>query len=187
MVCEIRDPETANIAVNAAMTGHLLLSTLHANDASTTFPRLIDLGVEPFLLASSLNIVVAQRLVRRICDKCRESYAVTLEEKLVIEQSEELMRNVKKWSGKDEISSIRLYRGRKCDDCNNTGYSGRIGIFEIFEINQDIRSLIIQKASANIIEEKARSFGMDSMVADGIDKVFQGTTTLEEVILATKT
>jgi type IV pilus assembly protein PilB len=186
MVGEIRDGETASIAVNAAMTGHLLLSTLHANDAATTFPRLIDLSVEPFLLASSLNIVIAQRLVRRICDKCRESYSITPEEKMVIEQSEELTTKAKELGSK-ELSDIRFYRGRKCDDCNQTGYRGRIGIFEIFEINQEIRSLVVQKASSDVIEKTARKFGMNSMAADGLDKVFQGITTLEEVILATKT
>ncbi|MBP9821747.1 MAG: type II/IV secretion system protein [Candidatus Pacebacteria bacterium] len=187
MVGEIRDAETAGIAVNAAMTGHLLLSTLHANDASTTFPRLIDLGVEPFLLASSLNIVIAQRLVRRICDKCRESYPITPEEKLVIEQSAELTIKIQELSKGKSLSDIRFYRGRKCDDCNNTGYRGRIGIFEILEINQDIRSLIVQKSSADVIETKARELGMHSMASDGLEKIFQGVTTLEEVILATKT
>ncbi len=187
MVGEIRDAETAGIAVNAAMTGHLLLSTLHANDAATTFPRLIDLGVEPFLLASSLNVVIAQRLVRRICDKCRESYPITPEEKLVIEQSPELKAKVHELSQGKQLSDVRLYHGRKCDDCNQTGYRGRVGIFELFDINQDIRSLIVQKASSDVIEAKARSFGMQSMAADGLDKAFQGITTLEEVILATKT
>lgn len=186
MVGEIRDSETANISVNAAMTGHLLLSTLHANDASTTFPRLIDLGVEPFLLASSLNMVVAQRLVRRICDKCRESYSLTEEEKLAIEQNPEIKAKVDTLSEGKPLSEVRFYHGTKCADCGNTGYNGRIGIFEIFEINQELRTLIIQKSSADVIQAKAREMGMESMAADGVNKIFQGITTLEEVIRVTK-
>lgn len=187
MVGEIRDSETANIAVNAAMTGHLLLSTLHANDASTTFPRMIDLGVEPFLLASSLNLVISQRLVRRICDKCKESCFLTGEEKLLIEQTTEVHEKFNELSGNKPLDKVIIYRGKKCHDCNDTGYVGRVGIFEIFEINQELQTLIIQKASANIIEAKARSMGMDSMISDGIEKVFAGVTTLEEVIRSTKT
>lgn len=187
MVGEIRDSETANIAVNAAMTGHLLLSTLHANDASTTFPRMIDLGVEPFLLASSLNLVISQRLVRRICDKCKESYALTDEEKILINQNKEVLAKFDELSNGKSLDKIILYRGKKCPDCNQTGYVGRIGIFEIFEINQELQTLIVQKSSANVIETKAREFGMNSMMADGIEKVFRGMTTLEEVIRATKT
>jgi type II secretory ATPase GspE/PulE/Tfp pilus assembly ATPase PilB-like protein len=186
MVGEIRDAETANIAVNAAMTGHLLLSTLHANDAATTFPRLIDLGVEPFLLASSLNIVIAQRLVRRICNRCRESYLLTPEEQLLVEHNPEIKKHLDKFSGNKPLAEVRLYRGGKCDDCNQTGYVGRIGIFEIFEIVQDLRTLIIAKSSADVITAKARELGMESMEADGIEKAFQGITTLEEIVRATK-
>ncbi|OHA59545.1 MAG: hypothetical protein A2589_01635 [Candidatus Vogelbacteria bacterium RIFOXYD1_FULL_46_19] len=186
MVGEIRDTETANIAVNAAMTGHLLLSTLHANDAATTFPRLIDLGVEPFLVASSLNIVIAQRLVRRICDKCRESYVLPAEEQLVINQNPELLAAAVELSGGKAVTDIRLYRGRKCDDCNQTGYQGRIGIFEVFEMNEELRSLVIQKASAGTIEQAARAEGRSSMAVDGLRKAFQGITTLAEIIRVTK-
>ncbi len=186
MVGEIRDAETANIAVNAAMTGHLLLSTLHANDASTTFPRLIDLGVEPFLLASSLNVVIAQRLVRRICDRCRESYLLTDQEQAVIEQSAELKNKVLSLSAGKPLNEIRLYHGVGCEECNHTGYVGRVGIFEVVEITQDLRTLITQKASADVIQAKARELGMESMAADGIEKMFQGITTLSEVVRVTK-
>lgn len=186
MVGEIRDAETANIAVNAAMTGHLLLSTLHANDASTTFPRLIDLEVEPFLVASSVNVVMAQRLVRKICDKCRTSYLLSNDEIAMINNNPEIKKRIEDLSGGKELSSIRLYRGKKCNDCNNTGYTGRVGIFEIFEIGPELRSLITKKASADVIQDQARSMGMQSMASDGIEKVFQGITTLEEVLRATK-
>ncbi len=186
MVGEIRDKETADIAVNAAMTGHLLLSTLHSNDAATTFPRLIDMGIEPFLVASSVNLIIAQRLVRRICEKCRMSYSLT-EKELELLQKEsylaELIRNISK---KEDISKITFYKGAGCKACGGTGYSGRIGIFEVIEVVEEIRPLIIQKASSDVINEKAKELGMISMIHNGILKVFQGITTLEEIIRVTK-
>lgn len=201
MVGEIRDNETAAIAVNAAMTGHLLLSTLHSNDAATVFPRLTDMGIEPFLVSSSVNVVVAQRLVRKICEKCRMSYEIKIKktikqpsnktinqdgnmggEENIIEQLPEEIR--KKFFNKEKII---LYRGAGCKACGDTGYSGRIGIFEVMEIVEELRPLITSKASSDIIDKKAKELGMTSMLFDGLTKASHGITTLEEVIRATKT
>jgi type IV pilus assembly protein PilB len=187
MVGEIRDQEAADIAVNAAMTGHLLLSTLHANDGATTFPRLTEMGVEPFLVASSVNVVVAQRLVRKICTLCRASYTLSGEELKVLEREVMLTSYIKEISGKKELSEVRAYKGAGCAVCSHTGYSGRTGIFEVMEITEAIRPLIIQKSSSDDIDKKAKELGMTSMVHDGIAKVFEGVTTLEEIIRATKT
>ena len=189
MVGEIRDNETADMAINASMTGHLLLSTLHANDAATAFPRLMDMGVEPFLAASSMNIIVAQRLVRKICEKCKRSYFLSKEELNVLKSEPRLSMYIKKISGKNDFSKIRFYKGegKNCKSCGNTGYSGRIGIFEVMEIIEELRPLITSKASSDIIDKKAKELGMTSMLFDGLTKVSQGVTTLEEIIRATKT
>ncbi|MFH1956760.1 MAG: GspE/PulE family protein [Patescibacteria group bacterium] len=186
MVGEIRDNETADIAINAAMTGHLLLSTLHANDAATAFPRLIEMGIEPFLVASSVNVIVAQRLVRKICEQCRRSYFLSKEEINLIKSEPNLLNIVKQASGEKDISKIRFFKGSGCKTCNNVGYRGRTGIFEVMEVNDDIRPLIIQKVSSDVIYKKAKETGMDSMLHDGVMKIFQGVTTLNEVIRVTK-
>ncbi|MBU1159753.1 GspE/PulE family protein, partial [Patescibacteria group bacterium] len=186
MVGEIRDNETADIAINAAMTGHLLLSTLHANDAATAFPRLIEMGIEPFLVASSVNIIIAQRLVRKICEQCRQSYFLSQEEIDLIKSEPNLLNVVEQISGEKDISKIRFFKGSGCKTCNNVGYRGRTGIFEVMEVNDDIRPLIIQKASSDVIYKKAKETGMDSMLHDGVMKIFQGVTTLNEVIRVTK-
>ncbi|MBU2263501.1 Flp pilus assembly complex ATPase component TadA [Patescibacteria group bacterium] len=186
MVGEIRDNETADIAINAAMTGHLLLSTLHANDAATAFPRLIEMGIEPFLVASSVNVIIAQRLVRKICEQCRKSYFLSKEELKMIKSEPQLLNIIQKVSGEKDISKIRFFKGGGCKVCNNVGYSGRTGIFEVMEVNDDVRPLIVQKTSSDIIEKKAGETGMTSMLYDGIMKVFQGVTTLDEVIRVTK-
>ncbi|MGB2762497.1 MAG: ATPase, T2SS/T4P/T4SS family [Minisyncoccales bacterium] len=187
MVGEVRDKETAKIAVNAAMTGHLLLSTLHANDAATTFPRLMDMGVDGFLVSSSVNVVVAQRLVRKICEKCRASYRLSKEDLKMLQSESRLSKIVKQVFGKKDFSKMTFYKGAGCKTCGNTGYSGRIGIFEAMEVVEDIRPLITQKASSDIIDKRAKELGMTSMLFDGLTKVLQGITTLEEVIRATKT
>lgn len=187
MVGEIRDNETAKIAVNAAMTGHLLLSTLHANDAATTFPRLIEMGIEPFLVASSLNLVIAQRLVRKICENCRMSYFLNDEERKALEAEPVLIQYLKEISGKKDLPHIRVYKGSGCKICNDTGYRGRTGIFEGMEVGEEIRMLIVQKATARDLYKKAQELGMVSMVYDGLVKVFQGITTLQELIRVTKT
>lgn len=189
LVGEIRDEETASIAVNAAMTGHLLLSTLHANDAATAFPRLIDMGIEPFLVASSVNIVVAQRLVRRVCERCKASRIFTEQELQMINNDPKLMEAIKRLSSNSEIKSLRMYRGSGvepsgdvCKACIGTGYVGRIGIFEVMNVDDELHILITQKASADAIAEKAIEKGMRPMIEDGINKVLQGSTTLEEII-----
>ena len=184
MVGEIRDEETAGIAVNSAMTGHLVLSTLHANDAATTLPRLLDMGIEPFLLASTVNVVIAQRLVRKTCESCRTSYVLTKEDKEIIANEPALAVSLRKES--KNLSSLRLYRGLGCKVCGQTGYHGRIGIFEVLEITEDIRHLIIARAASDAIVEAARRQGMTTLLEDGVDKVTRGVTTLSEVIRVTR-
>jgi type II secretory ATPase GspE/PulE/Tfp pilus assembly ATPase PilB-like protein len=177
MVGEVRDEVTAGIAINSAMTGHLVLSTMHANTAATNLPRLIDMGIEPFLVASSVNLIIAQRLVRRICTKCRESRELTREDLDAMGFSSEMIEKILK--GRD---SVRAYKGKGCKSCGGTGYSGRVGIFELLEMKDNIRDLIMEKANADQIEAKAREEnGMHLMIEDGFDKAMMGVTTLEEV------
>jgi len=173
MVGEIRDSETANIAINAALTGHLMLSTLHTNDAATTFPRLIDMGVLPFLIASTVNIVISQRLVRVVCKVCRKKRSLSVAE-------------IKSLSlgGIDQnlmIDSIFTV-GDGCKECDNTGYRNRIGIYEVLEVNDDIRTLIVSRADASQIKQMAVKNGMRTMLEDGLMKAQQGITTIEEVL-----
>jgi type II secretory ATPase GspE/PulE/Tfp pilus assembly ATPase PilB-like protein len=186
MVGEIRDNETAKIAVNAAMTGHLVLSTLHANNASTTFPRLLDMGVEPFLVSSSVNVVIAQRLVRNICDNCKTSFLLNKENIKFLEDEPEVTKQIKQAAGKKSIDGVRTYQGEGCKMCGGTGYKGRTAIFEVMEVTDELRELITQKASADILAKKANELKMTTMLEDGISKVIQGTTTIEEVLRATK-
>lgn len=182
MVGEIRDEDTADIAINSALTGHLVISTLHTNDAATTFPRLMEMGVEPFLIASSVNLIVALRLVRKICDQCKESYTPDASLLEVLQHNEAVMTCVNKLTGSTNISEIRLYKGVGCKICKNTGYNGRVGIFEILEMNEAIRLLITKKSSADVINAKALEQGMTPLLYDGVSKVLNGTTTIEEVI-----
>jgi type IV pilus assembly protein PilB len=180
-VGEIRDSETANIAVNAALTGHLVLSTLHTNDAATSLPRLSDMGVEPFLVASTVNVIVAQRLLRKICEMCKTSVSVMRNDML-----QNLPQNTinKHFDAKNEI---RIYKGAGCPVCHDTGYSGRVGVFEVLEITNNIRKLIVQKADADIILQQAiREYDMTTMLDDGLKKVKEGVTTIEEVLRVTK-
>lgn len=172
MVGEIRDQETANIAVNAALTGHLLLSTLHTNDSATTFPRMIDMGVPPFLLASTVNIAMGQRLVRTICVKCR------IERKL----SKTELESVKELVPSTELGTDTFYVGKGCTECNESGYLGRTAIREVLEVNENIRILIMKKASSQEIKEAAVRNGMKTMLESGIEKARQGITSLEEVM-----
>ncbi|KKU53296.1 MAG: Type II secretion system protein E [Parcubacteria group bacterium GW2011_GWA1_48_11b] len=181
MVGEIRDEETAGIAVNSAMTGHLVLSTLHANDAATTLPRLLDMGVEPYLVASTVNVVVAQRLVRKICHRCRESHELSPDERKLIESNENLQHLIGQ-----SLDGLRLYKGSGCSVCAETGYSGRIGIFEVLEMDEEVRGLITNHAPSGDIMKVARKNGMTTMLEDGIGKVLSGATTLGEILRATK-
>jgi len=179
-VGEIRDSETAGIAVNAALTGHLVLSTLHTNDAATTLPRLIDMKVEPFLVASTVNIIIAQRLIRKICDMCKASYDIKRSD-LVKNLPEEIL---KRHFADKEV--IRGYQGKGCKICHQTGYSGRLGIFEVLEVTKDIRTLIAAKNDSDVINKKAIEEGMTTMLDDGLEKVLKGVTTIEEVLRVTK-
>ncbi len=179
-VGEIRDSDTAAIAVNAALTGHLVLSTLHTNDAATAIPRLSDMQVEPFLVASTVNIIIAQRLVRQICNTCKIIEASTLTE-MAKHFSPPL---VKKHFGDKE--NITLYKGKGCKICRQTGYIGRLGLFEVLEVTKGIRKLITEKADADVIAQMAISEGMRTMLDDGLQKVAEGLTTLEEVLRVTK-
>ncbi len=177
---EIRDDETADIAINSALTGHIVLSTLHTNDAATAVPRFIDMGVEPFLVASTINVVIAQRLVRKICEKCKYSLDIELSE-LLKDFSRDLIRKI--YGSK---SSIRIYKGKGCSVCHMSGYMGRIGIFEVLEMNEAIRALIVQKADSDTIEQMAIKEGMRKMAEDGLEKIAEGITTIEEVLRATR-
>ncbi|MDD4989508.1 MAG: GspE/PulE family protein, partial [Candidatus Pacebacteria bacterium] len=157
MVGEIRDAETASISVNAAMTGHLLLSTLHTNDAATAFPRLLDLGVEPFLIASSVNLLIAQRLVRQNCGHCTRS---SVED--IVKLKEAIPESLyKKYFGEKE--NFKLFRGKGCSFCSQTGFAGRLGIFEVIEVTEAIRSLVMQRVNADVINQKAIQEGMTTM------------------------
>lgn len=173
MVGEIRDGETANIAVNAAMTGHLVLSTLHTNDAPTTLPRLLDLGVEPFLIASTLNIAVGQRLVRTICTDCKVKKELTEEQLVSLREAfpAELLATQK-----------TFYRGEGCPRCSGSGYRGRIGIHEVLEMNEEVRQLVMKRANADEIKRAAIRAGMVPMLVDGFYKAQKGLTTLEEIL-----
>jgi type IV pilus assembly protein PilB len=180
MVGEIRDEETASIAVNSAMTGHLVLSTLHTNDAATTLPRLSDMKIQPFLVSSTVNIAIAQRLLRKICQKCIYSYEVTPAElQKTVNQSvvEQLSQGKPK---------ILLYKGKGCPVCHNSGYSGRIGVFEVLEMSNDIRELILKNADSDQIKTKAIEAGMTTMFEDALAKVRRGVTTVEEMLRVIK-
>ena len=179
-VGEIRDDETAGIAVNAALTGHLVLSTLHTNDAATSLPRLIDMGVEPFLVASTVNVIIAQRLVRKICQMCKVSYKISVSELIKNLPKETITKHF------GTMAEIEFFKGRGCKICHSTGYSGRIGIFEVLEVTKDIRKLITEKSDSDVIEQKAIEEGMTTMLEDGLDKTTRGITTIEEVLRVTK-
>ncbi len=175
MVGEIRDSDTANIAVSAAMTGHLVLSTLHTNDAATAIPRFFDFQVEPFLIASSVNIIIAQRLVRQICKHCKAE--ITIESSKYKESIPKAL--FAKYFTKEKV---KLYKGQGCSICNKTGFVGRVGIFEVLEVNEKIRELIMQKSSADVIAKQSFEDGAISMLEDGIVKAFEGVSTLDEIL-----
>ncbi|MBI4232094.1 type II/IV secretion system protein, partial [Candidatus Peregrinibacteria bacterium] len=183
MVGEIRDKETAGIAINASLTGHLVFATLHTNDAASTLPRLVDMGIEPFLIASTSKIVIAQRLVRTICDKCKESYEVDFDALMKIGKRANLESEVTKiLSNLNPGEKITLYKGKGCVFCGNSGYKGRISISEILEVSENVKKLIFQNGSTTTIEEKAREEGMIPLFSDGMEKVLRGLTTIEEVL-----
>jgi type IV pilus assembly protein PilB len=174
LVGEIRDGETANIAVNAALTGHLLFSTLHANDAATAVPRLLDMGVEPFLLASTLEVIIGQRLVRRICPQCRYSYSIPLAE------AQKLFPGAEDYFPTKE--AVRLYKGKGCEACGGTGYVGRMGIYELLIITPEIEDLIIHRATSTELINAGKKEGLKLLFDDGFEKVKSGVTTIEELM-----
>lgn len=186
MVGEIRDRDTANIAVNAAMTGHLVLSTLHTNDAATAFPRLSDMGVENFLIASTVNVVIAQRLVRRICMNCIQSVEDDPLQKEIIEEYPEMQEFVMKLTKKKTAKSVRTFKGKGCHVCHQSGYYGRVGIFEVLTISDEIKEAIMKDANADQIRAIAIKEGMLTMLQDGIRRALAGQTTLEEVLRVTR-
>lgn len=174
LVGEIRDEETAEIAINAALTGHLLLSSFHANDAATAIPRLLDMGVEPFLLASTLEVIMAQRLVRKICESCRESVVMTAKEiRDRYGRTADFLPKGKK---------ITLYRGKGCDVCGDTGFYGRSAVFELIAMTPAMEQCILKRPSTPEVRSLASSEGSRSMFEDGIEKVLAGITTLEELL-----
>ncbi len=171
MVGEIRDLEVGEIAVEAALTGHLVLSTLHTNDAATTVSRLLNMGIEPFLVADSLNAVVAQRLCRKICVECKEIMSVPIDELVAY------------GIAPNSASKIKVYRGKGCDACNGTGYKGRVAIYEVMELTQAVRSIIIKDGTSESIKRQAIKDGMKTLRMAALTKVAQGLTTLEEAVL----
>lgn len=171
MVGEIRDNETAHIAVHAALTGHLVLSTLHTNQAAGAIPRFIDMGVEPFLLASTVNLVLAQRLVRRICPACIAEY----------QPDEATLGFLEKKFNLPSLNQ-KFYQGRGCEECGQSGYKGRVGIFEVLVVNERIRQLTLEKASSDVIGQEAAKAKMITMSEDGLYKIASGLTTVEEVL-----
>jgi type IV pilus assembly protein PilB len=173
LVGEIRDFETAEISVKAALTGHLVLSTLHTNDAPSTISRLMNMGIEPFLVATSVNLICAQRLVRRICSQCKEPLQIQPQALIDAGYSQE------------EANTVTVQHGRGCATCNNTGYKGRVGLYEVMEINDDLRELILVGPSALELKKKALEQGMITLRRSGLTKVALGATTMEEVLRET--
>jgi type IV pilus assembly protein PilB len=173
LVGEIRDFETAEIAIKAALTGHLVLSTLHTNDAPSTVSRMVNMGIEPFLVATSVNIIQAQRLIRRVCANCKEEVKLLPEAMIEIGFSAE------------EAPNIVNYKGKGCELCNGTGYKGRVGLYEVMEITDELRELIIIGASAIELRKRAIELGMITLRQSGLCKIRDGITTVEEVVKET--
>lgn len=186
MVGEIRDGETASLAINAALTGHLVLSTLHTNSAAGAIPRFVDMGAEPFLLVSTVEVIVAQRLLRRLCDE-REEYRLPQEEidslrkKMDVELVVNALREENIIGKEDSLETIPFYKPKKSEECDD-GYKGRVGIYEVLRVSSSIKELIRKNASAEDIEDRAKSEGMMTMIEDGLFKAAQGLTSIEEVL-----
>jgi type IV pilus assembly protein PilB len=172
MVGEIRDEETARISVQAALTGHLVLSTLHTNDAPSSITRLINIGVEPYLISASVNGVLAQRLVRRICENCKEEYTPA--------------DDVKRALVKANIQTDRLWRGKGCERCRKTGYSGRCGIYEMVVLDDAIRDMVAARPNVTELRRYCKEHGMLTLREDGIRKLKAGVSTIEEILQATE-
>ena len=172
LVGEIRDLETARVAIQAALTGHLVFSTLHTNDAAGTLTRLVDMGIEPFLTSSAVAAVIAQRLIRTICPRCKSAYT----------PSPELLSKI----GLDPQKKYEFFQGKGCKTCRSTGYKGRMGIFELLAVDNAIQELVLRKATAGEIKQLAIQHGMKTLRDDGIQKVLEGKTTIDEVIRVTQ-
>jgi len=170
MIGETRDQETAQIAVQAALTGHLVLSTLHTNNAPASITRLLDMGVEPYLIASSVVLVVAQRLVRSLCDVCKKPY----------KPSKDVLRSI--GLTEKEAASITFYKPVGCDECNQTGYRGRLAIFELMRMTPELAKLTVDRADTTLLRKQAVADGMNLLIQDGLRKIKEGKTTIEEVI-----
>jgi general secretion pathway protein E/type IV pilus assembly protein PilB len=173
MVGEIRDLETAEIAINASLTGHMVFSTLHTNDAPGAITRLIDIGVKPFLVSTSLRAAVAQRLVRKICKQCKKAFTPDANELRSLNITPQ------------QAASATFMRGEGCQNCNGTGYRGRNGIFEMFVVNEEIQRMIYENVGTAKLRDKARSLGMRTMREDGVRKVLAGQSTIDEVVSIT--
>ncbi len=194
MVGEIRDKETAEIAIHAAMTGHLVLSTLHTNDAPTTLPRLLDMDIPPFLLAFTANIIIAQRLVRKICPHCKKEYKINKKELQGLTHMTDAKKlttifknnNVKLSAKEKNLEHMTFYRGEGCHRCHKSGYKGRMGIYEVLVIDDTITKSINERANAQQIKELAEKNGMINLFQDGMIKAKQGITTVEEILRVTK-
>lgn len=173
-VGEIRDLETATIAIQAALTGHLIFSTLHTNDSASAVTRLVDMGIKPYLVASTVQAILAQRLVRKICPVCKKFYTPADEELAAVGLKEK------------DIKGVTLYKGEGCDECSHTGFKGRLAIFELLSVTDSLRDLFFDKESSTVIKNKAREQGMRTLRQDGVDKVLAGTTTFSEIIRVTQ-
>ena len=183
MVGEIRDNETAELGIHASLTGHFMLSTLHTNDALGAIPRLLDMAVEPFLLGSTLNCIVAQRLARKICDNCKEEHK--LPEDIISDIKKELSKTppvaIKEMIPDFDLKKIKFYKGKGCTNCGGIGYTGRIALVEVLDVDDKIKELIINKVNLTI-EDLAKKQNFITMKQDGILKALLGLTTIEEVL-----
>ena len=180
MVGEIRDIKTADTAINAALTGHMVLSTLHTNSAAASIPRFLSMGVKPFLLAPAINAIIGQRLVRRVCESCKQEAELTKED---TEKVIDLLSGIsKKSSYRPDINNLKFYKGKGCEKCGNLGYKGRVGLYEILTMNPEIEKMILSgKVSEYDIQKIAIEDGMITMVQDGLLKALDGLTSVEEV------
>ena len=173
LVGEIRDEETSQIAIQSALTGHLVFSTLHTSDAPTTVTRLIDMGIKPYLISATVEAVISQRLIRKICDSCKEAYI----------PSDESLKELN--LEKKDIKGKKFFRGKGCSNCRNIGYKGRMGIFEIMAIKEETRRLVAEQANTNLIRIAAKKNGMRTLRESGLIAIDNGLTTIEEVVRET--
>ncbi|MFH1866763.1 MAG: ATPase, T2SS/T4P/T4SS family [Patescibacteria group bacterium] len=192
MVGEIRDTETAEIAIHSAMTGHLVLSTLHTNDAVGTLPRLSQMGIPSFLISSTVNVVVAQRLMRKLCQECKVSYHLSksnvneLSQKIDIDSINKSLSSLKVLKGNEKLEQLSFYHSQGCKQCNNQGYKGRVGIYEVLEVTPAIAELILSNSAVEKLQSKAIEQGMIPLLIDGFYKAIKGLTSIEEILRVTK-